>query len=315
MKVGVIGAGYWGKKHVEEYTALGHQVIVADMLDKNIEFCKEKFNTQTTKDYNDILNDSSIQAISICTPNETHHKISLDCLKAGKNLLVEKPLAMSVEEGTEIIEATAKQNVVRTVGHVFRFNNVIRKIKSIIENNELGNLCLVKLQWTNVEYDDFPDFHERYKERDIVTDLALHPLDILNYIFKKSPNEFSCYGDRYVKEKGEDAIFVNCKLDKITVNMELSWITPPKTRSIMLVGEDKTLIADCLNQKLQIYSKKNFTETNVERNNTIKEELENFLSSIHGNHKPIAGGGIGLDALKMIEACHSSMKEKRIITI
>ena len=78
MKVGVIGAGYWGKKHVDEYSALGHEIFVSDLSEENLEFCRLNYNAKTTNDYHDILNDDEIKTVSICTPNPTHHKISIN---------------------------------------------------------------------------------------------------------------------------------------------------------------------------------------------------------------------------------------------
>ena len=103
IKVGVIGAGYWGKKHVDEYTQLGHKVVVSDLRNENLEFCKLNFGAEIVADYNDILDDIEIEYVSICVPNSLHHKIALETLNKNKNILLEKPIALNSKDANEII--------------------------------------------------------------------------------------------------------------------------------------------------------------------------------------------------------------------
>ena len=145
MKVGVIGAGYWGKKHVDEYSALGHEIFVSDLSEENLEFCRLNYNAKTTNDYHDILNDDEIKTVSICTPNPTHHKISIESLECGKNILLEKPIDVNSNESEKIIQLAKEKNLVLLIGHIFRFNNAIMKTKEIIQSKSLGKIFTVNL--------------------------------------------------------------------------------------------------------------------------------------------------------------------------
>ena len=151
MKVGIIGVGYWGKKHVDEYTKLGHEVIVSDLSNKNLDFCRLNYNSKAVSDYKEILSDKDIKFVSICTPNDTHHKFAIEAIKAGKNVLIEKPLASTSIDAEEIIEFAKKQKVILLVGHIFRFNNAINKIKDLINSKQLGTIYTVNLIWNNLE--------------------------------------------------------------------------------------------------------------------------------------------------------------------
>jgi len=308
--IAVIGAGYWGKKHIEEYVALGADVTAVDLNEDNLKFCTEKYGVKIIKNYKEILADNKIKAISICTPNETHYKIAKDCLNAGKNILVEKPLAMTVEQGGELFDLAKDNSSTLAVGHIFRFNNAINKVKEMIEDYELGEIRIVKLKWANVE--------PLFEDRDVIFDLAPHPFDIINYLFKKNPDEVSCIGNAYrrSKNKGVEAVFINCMVGEIIINIELSWLTPPKTRSLVVVGSNKSVLTNCTAQTVKVVEDAKSYDLELIPNNTIRTELENFLSCIDDkNKRNISDGEVGLDIVKMIEICQKSLNEKRVLKV
>ena len=306
--VAVIGVGYWGKKHVEEYVSLGVDVTAVDLNEDNLKFCTEKYGVKTTKDYNEILADEKIKAISICTPNETHYKIAKDCLNARKNVLVEKPLAMTIEQGRELIDLAKDNSSTLTVGHIFRFNNAIDKVKEMIENYELGDIHIVKLKWANIE--------PLFEDRDVIFDLAPHPFDIINYVFKRNPDEVSCIGNAYrrSKNKGVEAVFINCMLGEVIINIELSWLTPPKTRSLVVVGSNKSVLVNCAAQTVKVVEEDKSYDLEIIPNNTIRTELQSFLSCIDDKTKRnVSDGVVGLDIVKMIKISQKSLKGKRTL--
>jgi predicted dehydrogenase len=307
-KVGVIGVGYWGKKHVEEYTALGTDVTAVDLNEDNLKFCDEKYGVRTTKDYSDVLSDDKIEAISICTPNEMHYKIAKDCLSAEKNVLVEKPLAMTIEQGRELIDLAKDNSSTLAVGHIFRFNNVINKVKEMIENYELGEIRIIKFKWANVE--------PLFEDRDVIFDLAPHPFDIINYLFKRNPDEVSCIGNAYrrSRNKGVEAVFINCMLREVLINIELSWLTPPKTRSLVVVGSNKSVLVNCTAQTIKVVEGDKYYDLEIIPNNTIRTELQSFLSCIADKTKQnVSDGEVGLDIVKMIEICQKSLNGKQVL--
>lgn len=306
--VAVIGVGYWGLKHVEEYLVLNADVTAMDVSEKNLKLCAEKYGVKTVKDYNSILADKKIKAVSICTPNETHYKITKDCLNAGKNVLVEKPLAMTREQGRELIDLAKDNGSTLAVGHIFRFNNAVAKVKEMIENYELGEIRIVKLEWTNVE--------PLFEDRDVIFDLAPHPFDIINYLFNRNPDEISCIGSAYrrSKSKGVEAVFINCMLGEIIINIELSWLTPPKTRSLVVIGSNKSVLVNCTAQAINVVEGNKSYDLEIIPNNTIRDELRAFLHCIDDkNKRNISDGSVGLDIVKMIEICQKSLNEKQVL--
>lgn len=281
MKVGVIGAGYWGKKHVEEYTKLGHDVFVSDLLKENRNFCEMNYGSKTFDDYNKILQDEEISAVSICTPDSTHKKIAIEALENKKNILVEKPLSTSLNDIDEILQKAKDCQKLVMCGHIFRFNNALKKIKEIIQASKLGKIFVVELSWT----DHYPILGvNSLLEKDILIDQGIHPVDIVDYLFESSPSNITCFGSSFRIEKMEH-VTLNYKLEDHDnnqlplVNIKLSWITPIRNRSLIVVGSEKTAIVDCVFQKIQLIknSTKQSNELIIEPNNTLKDELDFFV--------------------------------------
>jgi UDP-N-acetylglucosamine 3-dehydrogenase len=309
LKVGVIGVGYWGKKHVDEYSNLGHEIFVSDLSPENMNFCKSNFGANPVADYTEILNNNKIKCISICTPNSTHYKFAIEALKAGKNILLEKPIATNIKDAKEIISLANQKNLILLIGHIFRFSNVINKIKELLDSNKLGIIYTIKMIWTNYE----PVFHNR----DILFDLGVHPLDIIDNLFQCTPSNLYCTGEGFRQQNPEYAIInyhFNNKVDhrNIFVNIELSWLNPIRNRKIILVGSEKTAIVDCVPQTISIINNKSgiIESLAITPNNTIQDELRYFLEKSSLNQKislPAPSGEVAIKILEIIEIAKKSM--------
>ena len=305
MKMGVIGAGYWGIKHIEEFAALGADIVAADLIDDNLKRAKEKFNARTTNDYHEILNDPEISGVTICTPNQTHYSICKEFLNAGKNVFVEKQLAMSAKECEELISLAKQKGLVLAVGHIFRFNNAVRWIKEMIERNELEDGYIIKMKWTNLQ--------PLFEDRDVIFDLAPHPFDIVNFLFSKYPDEISCVGNAYRRKQEPEAVFINGRLGRTIINIELSWLTPMKDRSMILIGSKRSAYVELTDQKVRICEGEQLKELEIIQNNTIRDELNHFLSCIQEKKLSLADGLSGLYTIRMIEIARQSLFEKRTL--
>jgi len=294
MKVGVIGAGYWGKKHVDEYTQIGVDVTVSDLVDENLEICRKKYGARPLKDYKEMLSDKSIEAVSICTPNKTHYDVCKQCLEAGKNVLLEKPMTLEYSKSKELAEIASDKGLVLAVGHLYRFNNAVRKLKGLVEAGTFGDIYAVKMIWTNLE-PVFPD-------RSIMLDLAIHPFDIIHYIFGKAPDNAFCLAGGF-RQENEEMAFINSVVGSIMINFELSWITPDKIRDLVLVGSEKTAFVKLVAQKIRVRDNKTLedNEVDVEESNTIRSELEDFLECIKTGRKPVADAEIGAEIVGIVE--------------
>ncbi|MFQ6010431.1 MAG: Gfo/Idh/MocA family protein, partial [Candidatus Aenigmatarchaeota archaeon] len=253
MRYGVIGVGYWGRKHVEELNEIGVVPYIADSDEGKLKELQEGISKWydrpyelegMTTDYRKLLEDSEIEAVSICTPNRTHYQICKEALEAGKHVFIEKPMTLDYKEALELVELAKEKDRFLAVGHIFRYDNTIRKARQLVSSGELGEVYTVSLRWLN---------YEEPWDRDIIFDLATHPFDIIHFIFGEHPDEINCIGEVYRKDEGEEAAFVNAKLGKMLVNMEMSWLTPEKTREVRITGSDKEAYIDCVNQEIHVY--------------------------------------------------------------
>ena len=301
MKVAVIGVGHWGIKHVDEYIQLGYNVIICDKSKENINNCKDRFGTVEAKNLETILNDKEITCVSICTPNHTHYDVANKCLMSKKHVFLEKPIATNIDDAEKLIKLSEKNNVVLQIGHIYRFNNSVKKAKELVNNYELGNIYSVNFSWTN--------FEPPFADIGIVLDLGIHPVDIIDNIFGGKYDNIKSRGWG-LRQKNTEFAIINYRLitsenQSIFINIELSWLNPIRKREMVVIGSKKTLQVDCVNQKIFLIDNisKNKKEISITPNNTIRDELEYFINSSEKNQSissPYPNGSIAKHILEII---------------
>lgn len=317
MNVAVIGVGYWGKKIVSEYAQLAKRDSgvslhsVCDLLEENLKFCEGKYDVPYVTEYHkEVIASSEIDAVNICTPNETHFELCREALEAGKHVLVEKPMTLNSGEAYKLVDLARAKNLVLSVGHIFRFNNALRKVRSLVKGHFFGDLFWLKLQWTTL----MPPV----QGRDIITDLAPHPFDILNFLLNMWPSKITCKAKAYRREKLEETAHIIAEFkSNVMASIELSWLTPGKTREVSVMGSKRFAKIDCLTQEIKAFENGHFYDIPVERNNTIEAELEHFIGCIRNNHASNSGylnqnsGLLGANVVRLLELARRSVEEER----
>ncbi|MEZ0537832.1 Gfo/Idh/MocA family protein [Caldicellulosiruptoraceae bacterium PP1] len=190
VKVGIIGTGFIGPAHIEALRRLGFVDIIA-LADINLEVAKQKADLFNIKkyygDYKKLLEDNEIQSVHICTPNFLHYEIAKNSLLAGKHVICEKPLAISIEEGKELVEIARREKLVNVVNFNLRFYPLIHHLKKMIDNDELGNILAINGSYLQdwLLYDT--DFNWRLlKEYSgnsrAVADIGSHWMDLIEFV-------------------------------------------------------------------------------------------------------------------------------------
>jgi predicted dehydrogenase len=262
-----------------------------------------------TKYHKDVIADPDINAVSICTPNETHYEICKQALEAGKHVLVEKPMTMAPDEAYKLVDLAREKKLVLSVGHIFRFNNALQKARSLIKSGFFGDIFCLKLQWTTL----MPPI----PNRDIITDLAPHPLDISNFLLDAWPSKITCKAKAYRRDKLEEMAYILAEFsNNISSVFELSWLSPGKVREVSLMGSTRFAKVDCLTQDFQVYENDHFYSLDVERNNTIGAELNHFIHCIqnkrNGHSYPNKNNGlVGAHVVKLLEAARLSNEQEK----
>lgn len=311
LKIGVIGAGRWGKKHIDEYLKMKDVELtwVFDLWDENLKYCKENFKVlNLTNDYHKVLS-SDVEAVSICTLNQTHFDVCKDALEAGKHVLVEKPLTLRSEKAHKLVEIAKENKKLLAVGHIFRYNNAINEVKKLVEKDFFGRLFYLRLQWTTHLHPDKP--------LDIIVDMMPHVFDIMNYLTGLWPTKITCFGKDFRKKDLEDTAFVICEFpNKIMTHSEISWTLPEKVREVDLVGKKAAAKIQALSQEVTVFEDSNEGKRlDIKPNNTLGDELKHFVDAVKNGTIISNDGGIGAKTVEIIECTQESLRQGKTIII
>ncbi len=315
LKVGVIGAGRWGKKHIDEYSKMKDVELlwVSDLSEENLKSCQEQYKVKNvTNDYNEVLS-SDVEAVSICTSNETHFDVCKEVILAGKNVLVEKPLTLQSKKAYELVDIAKQSNRILAVGHIFRYNNAINKVKKLIESKFFGDLFYLRLQWT-IQWmpQIYPD-----KKLDIIVDMMPHLYDIMNYLTGLWPEKITCFGKDFVKKDLEDTAFIICEFsNNIMAHSEISWTLPEKVREVDLIGSKACAKIQAVSQKVTLFEGSNEgRKLDIKENNTLHDELRYFVDAVKNNSIVSNDGEIGAKTVELVEATRKSLEQRKTIVL
>jgi UDP-N-acetylglucosamine 3-dehydrogenase len=320
IKVVVVGAGYWGTKVIEEYLLLSKKrndvelVAVADESAEKLLMIGKRFSLPSSmlkKTYSEILGDPKVDGVHIATPNETHYEIASKVVAAEKNVLLEKPMCLTSSDAFKLARQAEKKNIVLLIGHIFRFNNAINRIKEMVEKKEIGMPRCVEMRWASLMPPP--------PNRDIIFDLAPHPIDILNHIFEEWPTQVYAKGASYERKTVglEEVAFATLDLPgEIIATIMLSWLHyGPRERRIFITTESRTIEIEAVEQTIRVHENGRTTEVSVVRNNTIQFEIDHFVSRIKNNDPPINSALTGVMNVATLEALKKSMGENRVTQV
>ncbi len=309
--VGVIGVGSMGYNHVRIYSELENTNLIAisDMVRGTLDNVSKEFKTIGYVDYDNILQIDDIEVVNICVPTVFHHDVVMDAIEAGKNILVEKPIASKLPEAQEMINAAEDAGVTLATGHVERFNPAVRVAKKLVDEGEIGEIVTA----TSKRLGPYPP---RIRDVGVATDLAIHDIDIFNYLFESKAN--TVYANMSSKLKNcefEDHAEIMTKYDSGALSiLETNWLTPYKKRQLNITGVDGIISVDYGNQTVTLYKENDQDENiKVENKEPLKEELRSFVNCIQDGTEPEVSGKDGYAALRIVNAAMQSAKDKNLV--
>ena len=296
IRIGVIGIGYLGKFHLEKFQKNKDCQLVwlIDKNIKNLKNYKDKYNVSTN--YKEIVND--VDAVSIVTPTVNHYEIARYFIEKNKHVLIEKPMTQTVSEAKKLINLAKKHKKTIQIGHLERFNPVIRKVSSLIKNPLF------------IEVHRLAQFNPRSTDVNVVYDLMIHDIDITTSLVPSKIKKISSFGKSIITNKIDIA---NARLEFFNgtiANLTASRISQKSERKIRIFEKDKYLSLDFLQPKLKIVEKvkkkssKLFKtlEYNYKKTDALNDEIIDFINSIRMNKKPLVDGIQGMEALKLATA-------------
>ena len=330
MKVAVIGVGTMGRHHARVYSELPEAdlVSISDSDSVRAHSTAEKFGIRAYTDHREMLEKEKPDAVSVVVPTALHEKVGMDALDAGVNVLIEKPIAATVEEGTRLIEKARAMNKQLMVGHVVRFDPALQALKQKLDAGELGRIYQIFCRRAG-------PFPTRIQDVGVVIDLAPHDVDIMRFLAGSNPTRVYSETERRIHTNHEDLLWAPLRFpDGVIGGLEINWLTPTKIREVLVLGERGMFRADALTQDLYFYenslvnevqwatlqtikgvSEGSMTRYAIPRFEPLKAELQSFLKAIQdGNPVPITGED-GLAALKISLALVESGHTHQVVDI
>ena len=301
MKIGVVGIGRWGFKVAREYIELANEGVIDSVIlyDQNVERAKQFENEAVIgKSVNDVIRKAD--GVHICTPNHTHYDIAKRALESDVHVLVEKPMTMNSIQAYDLVELAVSNGLILQVGHIYRFANVIRRIKELYENNYFGDVYYFVLTWTH----SMPSI----ENVDILWDLLPHPLDILHFVTGEYPEFFVGVGRAFRRDKPNEVVSLQalCR-GGVFASIYLSWLCPIRRRTFEIVGSERSAIVECVKQEITVYGDDDVWKIDVKANNTIRDEALNFVRAIETGKSDPNSCIVGARIVELIEHAILSM--------
>lgn len=311
LGVAVIGTGFWGKNHARVFKELEETELVA-VCDINAERARsvaKQFNAKSYSNIGSMLKNKDINAVSVCTWSTGLAKEALKALKAGKHVLVEKPMAANVKQAKELSETAEKEGLLLTVGFLMRFIPGLQRIRKSVMTRAIGEpVCAAAKrvsQWP-----------ERIGDVGVVKDTAIHDLDVMRYIFNEDPIAVYAKTGSMKNTRFEDyaQIMLIFKNGGSTV-IESNWLTPYKTRTLVVTGSEAIMKLDYITQELTIENAKETVQPRFTLQEPLKLELQHFAKCILEKEKPLITGMDGVKAVQIAEAALKSSATGRVIKL
>jgi predicted dehydrogenase len=322
----IIGCGYWGPNLVRNFRSLPDVKVgvVCDRSQERLDHIGSLYpEVEKTVSVARIIDDATIDAVAIATPVSTHHALATACLKARKHTFVEKPLAISSAECTQLIELADAQALTLMVGHTFVYTTTVRKIKEIVESGEIGELMNISCRRLNLGLIQ--------KDINVAWDLAPHDISIILFIMGKKPVSVNCQGKAHMSPGIEDITSITLSFaNGGFATIQSSWIDPRKVREITIVGTKKMIVYDDTEplEKIKIYDKRVETPRHydtfgefqysyhygdihipfVRQEEPLKVECQHFISCIDRGIRPDSSGREGLAVVQILEAATKSLR-------
>jgi predicted dehydrogenase len=331
IRVGVIGYGYWGPNLVRNFhEGSGSQVIgVSDLRPERLALaCRRYPGIETTTDHRDLLADARIDAIAIATPVSTHFELAMQALQAGKHVLVEKPLAATSEQASQLIEEADRRNRVLMVDHTFVYTGAVRKIRELVVSNELGDIYYYDSVRVNLGL-----FQH---DVSVIWDLAVHDLSIMDYILPSQPCAVTATGISHVPGEPENIAYLTLFFDRdLIAHSHVNWLAPVKVRRTLISGSRKMIVYDDLepSEKVKVYDRGitinespqsiyqmlvgyrtgDMWAPQLDMTEALQTEALHFIHCIEQGECPITDGEAGLRVVRILEAATQSMAKRGLL--
>jgi predicted dehydrogenase len=326
VNVAVVGCGYWGPNLIRNFTTCpaSQVVMVCDQdrsrLEKSSAVCP---TAELVDDFRRVLDDPAVEAVAIATPVATHGLLTAAALKAGKHVLVEKPLATSVREAEELVRLADSAGLTLMVDHTFVYSPAVRRIKEIMDSGELGEIYYIDSVRINLGLVQ--------NDVNVLWDLAPHDLSIVDFLLGGLPRSVAAMGSCHTRAGQEDVAYLNLDFgNNLLASFHVNWLSPVKVRHLIIGCSNKGLVYNDLNawEPIKVYDRGitvaeepearrgmlisyrtgDIWSPHVEQAEPLQNVACHFNDCIRTGKRPLTDGQAGLRVVRILEAAQRSIK-------
>lgn len=319
MKIGLVGCGYWGKNIARNLHQMGLLGGVCDPSARVFESVPKLYpGAVATKSLTDLLSSKEIDAIAIASPAAQHASTARAALLAGKDVFVEKPLALDVKEAKALLDLAKRKKRILMVGHILQYHPAIRKLKELVDAGDLGDIQYV--------YSNRLNLGKIRHEENILWSFAPHDISVILLLLGRLPKSVATTGESWLRKGVADVTMTALEFDKgARAHIFVSWLHPFKEQKLVVVGSKRMAVFDDVVKegKLRIFDKgvdwldgqpviRQTSESTLffPDLEPLREELLHFADCIRNRKTPHTDGRNGLDVLRVLDAGQRSLDSK-----
>jgi UDP-2-acetamido-3-amino-2,3-dideoxy-glucuronate N-acetyltransferase len=316
-KIAVVGCGYWGKNLIRNFNDLGSLAAVCDTDAAHLRDAAETYGVPAVASYDDLLSNEDIDGVVIAAPAAQHYELARKALLAGKDVFVEKPIALHVHQGQHLEELATHHARILMVGHLLLYHPAIRELKRLISAGELGKIQYIyssRLNWGKVR-----------TEENILWSFAPHDISAILYLLEEEPNAVAANGASYLDPRTTDITLSTLEFASgVKAHIFVSWLHPFKEQKLVIVGGRKLAVFDdtAKGQELCLYPHRidwrdrvpiaHKTEAEIvplADEEPLRVECQHFLDCIRDRRRPLTDGPSAVRVLNILELCDRSLQK------
>lgn len=312
--IAVLGSGYWGKNLVRNFAELGALAAVADPSETGRKTAKEIApEVPVYESAYEAMRIPGLSGVAIATPAETHYRVASAALAEGLDVFVEKPLALTHEDGAQLVREAGRRRRILMVGHVLEYHPAVEQLRSLVNSGELGKVRYI--------YSNRLSLGKIRREENALWSFAPHDIAIILRLVGKTPFQVTATGGSYVTPNIADVTVTDLLFDNgIRAHIFVSWLHPFKEQRLVVIGDKKMASFDDVNKELILYDQRVDVQdgnpmpvkgegrvVTFSRDEPLRLECQAFLEAIHSRRPPLTDGGSGLMVLSVLQAAQRSL--------
>jgi len=311
VRIGVIGTGFWGENQVRvlRQSPKADLVAICEKDEKRAREIGTKYGVPWFSDIGKFLRVRDLDAVTVCTPTQTHLTVGRLAIEAGKNLLVEKPMTGEVRSAENLVRSAKAAGVKLLVGFIERFNPGVKAVKKMVAQKAVGDIIIA----TGRRVARWPI---RIGDVGVVKDTAIHDIDAMRYLLDEEVSAIFAQTGSLRTHSYEDYAEIMLRFKGGTTGfIDANWLTPRKVRTLIITGSDATINLDYITQEITVEDSKHLVKPYTPWAEPLKVELENFITTILNDAKESPSGEDALEAIRVCDAALASGKSKSLVTL